>query len=77
MQGIVTHWNKQRAYGFVRTSINGKHESYFLHLTEITEGPLVPSIGDTAEFEVAPPRIPGKLPNAIKVKITAPAGGAQ
>jgi cold shock CspA family protein len=77
MQGIVTFWNKARAFGFIRAAVNGKHESFFLHLTEITEGPLVPSIGDTAEFEVAPPRIPGKLPNAIKVKITGAAGGAQ
>ena len=76
MEGIVTFFDKRRAYGFVRATVGGKHESFFLHITEVNEGPLVPSIGDTAEFEIAPPRTAGKLSNAVKVKIT-PVGGAK
>jgi cold shock CspA family protein len=71
MQGTITFWNKDRAFGFIRTTTNGKHESYFLHITEIEEGPLVPSVGDAAEFDIAPAIKNGKLSNAAKVKITA------
>lgn len=70
MQGIITYWNKDRAFGFIRTTANGKHESYFLHIVEITEGPLVPSIGDSVEFDIAPAINNGKLPNATHAKIT-------
>lgn len=76
MRGIVTYWSKERAYGFVRTTVHPKHESFFLHEMEISEGSLVPSIGDAAEFDIAPPRIGGKLSNAVNAKIT-PIGGAE
>lgn len=76
MKGTITYWNKDRAFGFIRTVGHGKHESYFLHITEIADGPLVPSVGETAEFDTAPAINNGKLSNAVKVKIT-PAGGAK
>lgn len=71
MQGTISYWNKDRAFGFIRTTTNGKHESFFLHISEIAEGPLVPSVGDTAEFDIAPSINNGKLQNAVNVKIVA------
>lgn len=75
MEGTITFWNKDRAYGFIRVITQGKHESYFLHITQIVEGTPVPSVGDTAEFEAVPSTKSGKLLNAVNVKITA--GGAR
>lgn len=70
MQGTITYWNQDRAYGFIRTRNHGKQQSFFLHITEIAEGPLVPSVGARAEFEVAPAAKNGKLPNAVNAKVT-------
>jgi cold shock CspA family protein len=71
MQGLLTFWSKERAFGFVLTE---QRQTYFLHITKIVAGPLIPTVGSLVEFEVAP-ALPGKpLPNAVNAKIT-PTGG--
>lgn len=71
MQGILTFWNKERAFGFVQTS---QRESYFLHITRIIDGPIIPTVGSLVQFDVEPP-LPGKKqPNAVNAKITAASG---
>lgn len=74
MQGTITYWNKNRAFGFIRTIAGGKQESYFLHINEITEGPLVPSVGDTAVFEAVPAASGKKCGSAVSAKLV---GGAK
>jgi cold shock CspA family protein len=67
MQGLLTFWNKERAFGFVQTS---QRETFFLHITQIVDGPLIPTVGSVVEFDVQP-ALPGKkLSNAVNAKIT-------
>jgi cold shock CspA family protein len=75
MQGILTYWSKERGFGFIQTA---QRESFFLHITAITEGPLIPTVGCLVEFEPGA-ALPGKkAPNAVNAKITLPsAGGAR
>lgn len=75
MQGTITFWNKDKAYGFIRTVTNGKHESYFLHINEIVEGALVPTVGDSAQFDAVPAQPGKKCGSAANAKITAAGGG--
>ena len=75
MQGTITYWNKDRAYGFIRTIADGKQESYFLHINEIVEGALVPAVGDSAQFDGVPGQPGKKCGSAANVKITAAGGG--
>lgn len=73
MQGLLAFWNKERAFGFV---ITDRRETFFLHITQIVDGPLIPTVGSVVEFDVQP-ALPGKkLPNAVNAKITV-GGGAK
>lgn len=67
MQGIVTFWSKERGFGVVQ---NAKRETFFLHLTNIVAGPLVPTVGSLAEFDVAAALEGKKCPNAVNAKLT-------
>ena len=75
MSGVITFWNKDKAYGFIRTVVNGKHESYFLHISDIVEGSLFPSVGDSAEFDAVPAKPGKKCGSAANAKIAAAGGG--
>lgn len=71
LTGLLTFWNRDRAFGFIRTE---QRETFVLHITAITEGPLIPTVGSVVEFEVQPP-LPGKkLPNTANAKITVGGG---
>ena len=78
MQGTITFWNKNKAYGFIKTIVSGKHESYFCHISGIVEGELVPSVGDKVQFDAVPAEPGRTCGSAANVKITsAPSGGAR
>lgn len=70
MLGIVTRWDRDKGFGFLRSDADGA--SYFVHVTALTgEGMfkakyLAP--GDRVEFELGPPRPPHQKPVAKNVK---------
>ena len=66
MQGILTFWSKERGFGFVQ---NEKRETFFLHLTNIVAGALVPTVGSLVEFDVAAALEGKKSPNAVNAKL--------
>jgi len=60
MKGTLKSWHGD--WGLVRVN---RREQYFLHTTNITEGPDEPLIGSSVLFEIAPPYKNGKLPQAV------------
>jgi cold shock CspA family protein len=74
-QGILTSWNSIRGFG---TVVISRHEAYFLHTTNVVEGPDNPTRGSVVYFDVAPAINDGKLPQAVNAVIVEPvAGGAR
>jgi hypothetical protein len=71
-QGILVSWKPLRAFGSVAVS---RHELYFLHTTNVVEGPEVPTIGSVVQFDVAPATNNGKNPQAVNAVIVE--GGAK
>ena len=66
MQGILTSWRKERAFGFV---MDEARKQYFLHITGIIAGPAIPAIGSLVEFDISSAHKNGKLPQAVNAKI--------
>jgi hypothetical protein len=64
-RGVLASWF-ERGYGFV---IGEGRQQFFLHATEIIEGPAIPVRGSIVEFEIASPYKGGKLPQAVKAVI--------
>lgn len=74
-QGILTSWNSIRGFG---TVVISRHEAYFLHTTNVVEGPDNPARGSVVYFDVGPAVNGGKLPQAVNAVIVEPvAGGAR
>ena len=67
--GTVRSWHEDRGFGIVQGI--ARLERYFLHATQIIEGPESPSVGDCVRFEVSPSRKPGALPQAINAVVSA------
>jgi cold shock CspA family protein len=63
--GVLASWS-ERGYGFI---VGDGRQSYFLHISEIIEGPPIPRIGSNVEFIPAPPHNGGRLPSAVNVRI--------
>jgi hypothetical protein len=59
------------------TIVISRHEAYFLHTTNVIEGPENPALGSVVYFDPAPAINNGKLPQAVNAVIVEPvAGGA-
>jgi hypothetical protein len=43
-------------------------ERYFGHMSQLMEFDVIPPVGVRVTFEVAPPRKPGQLSNAVNIK---------
>jgi cold shock CspA family protein len=77
--GTLRSWHEDRGFGVVQGSVSHL-QRYFLHVTQILEGPVSPKVGDAVYFDVAPSRKPGGLPQAINAKVVGAgvnAGGVQ
>jgi hypothetical protein len=73
-QGVLKSWHPLKGFG---TVVVTRHEAYFLHTTNVVEGPEYPALGSTVYFDVAPAFCNGKLPQAVNAVIVEPvAGGA-
>ena len=66
-RGVLTVWF-DRGFGFIASE--DRKEQFFLHVSGISEGPVLPEKGSTVEFEVGEPYKKGKLPQAIKAVIS-------
>jgi cold shock CspA family protein len=64
MTGILTAWF-ERGFGFVTTE---DCQQFFLHVSKISSGPVIPIRGMTVEFEAIAP-VRGKLPEAMNAVI--------
>jgi cold shock CspA family protein len=68
--GVLRTLNLDRGFCFV--DVPGPKfplDRYFLHFTDIMEGPNPPSIGDRVRFEVGKSRGKGKYPAALNAWI--------
>jgi hypothetical protein len=75
MQGYITHWNKERHFGFIARKIAGGWlEKYFALESSIIRREVEPDIDVIVEFDVstAPPRKIGGYPLAMNVQVLAP-----
>jgi cold shock CspA family protein len=76
LQGLVTHWNELKGYGFISVT---RAERYYFHVTHITEGPVGDLFNLIANFDVAEGVATQKesknktLPQAINVPPATPA----
>jgi cold shock CspA family protein len=68
--GIVRSWHEDRGFGVVQNPASHL-QRYFLHVTQILEGPISPKVGDRVRFEVAPSRKPDGLPQAINARVAS------
>lgn len=68
-QGTLISWYPLKGFGIVKIT---RQEAYFLHTSNVVEGPENPALGSTVHFDVAPPTRNGKLPNAINAVIVEP-----
>jgi CspA family cold shock protein len=51
--GILTYWNSERGYGFIRPS-ESRVADVFLHVSELRKCGLAdPDVGDRLQFELA------------------------
>lgn len=62
--GIIKQWNPAKNWGIIYAP---GERRYFLHASKIIRG--VPGLFRRVQFELAPPRNPAELPQAIKVII--------
>ncbi len=65
-QGTLVSWNSIRGFG---TVVISRHEAYFLHTSNVVEGPENPARGSVVYFDVAPAINSGKLPQAVNAVI--------
>jgi len=73
-QGVLKSWHPLKGFG---TVVINRHEAYFLHTTNVVEGPENPALGSVVYFDPAPAINNGKLPQAVNAVIVEPvAGGA-
>ncbi len=73
-QGVLKSWHPLKGFGMVVVT---RHEAYFLHTTNVVEGPENPTLGSVVSFDPAPAINNGKLPQAVNAVIVEPvAGGA-
>lgn len=68
MWGIVTKYNKERGFGFIRSKVDG--QSYFVHVSQIQDGVLEP--GYLVEFGVGINKRTGKEQVENVIVIEAP-----
>ena len=68
--GTLRSWHEDRGFGVVQGSVSHL-QRYFLHITQILEGPVPPKAGDMVYFDVTPSRKPGGLPQAINARVVA------
>lgn len=62
--GILRAWSP-RGFGFIEVPRDTfPIQQYFLHVTEIKDGPNPPAVGSIVRFEHAPPRKAGQGPTA-------------
>ncbi len=69
-QGILKVWKDLRGFGIVVIS---RHEAYFLHTSDVIEGPENPTLGSTVYFDTEPTPPGKKLPVAVNAVIVEPA----
>jgi len=72
-QGVLKRWDPFMGFG---TVVISRHEAYFLHTTNVIEGPENPAIGSIVYFDVAPAFRRGKLPQAVNAVIVEPVAGS-
>ena len=73
-QGVLKSWHPLKGFG---TVVVTRHEAYFLHTSNVVEGPENPALGSTVYFDAAPAFRHGKLPQAVNAVIVEPVvGGA-
>jgi hypothetical protein len=65
MIGIIKRWHPERSWGLIYCPGD---QRFFLHTSKIISGS--PELFRRVEFEVAPPRNPSELPQAVKVVVT-------
>ena len=70
--GKLRSWHEDRGFGVVQGSVSHL-QRYFLHVTQILEGPVSPKVGDGVYFEIIPSRKPGGLPQAISARVVSAA----
>ena len=62
--GILRTWSP-RGFGFIEVPRNVfPITRYFLHVSQIKDGPCPPEIGSIVRFEPGPPRKEGQAPTA-------------
>jgi hypothetical protein len=71
-QGVLTSWKPLKGFGSV---VVNRHEVYFLHTTNVVEGPENPVLGSVVHFDVAPAVNNGKFPQAVNAVIAEPVPG--
>jgi cold shock CspA family protein len=65
-------WNEDRGFGILEVpGSTFPLERYFLHISEIKEGPCPPPRNCVVRFEAGPPHKPGQLPCALRALIVA------
>jgi hypothetical protein len=72
-QGVLKSWHPLRGFG---TVVVTRHEAYFLHTSNVVEGPENPALGSIVHFDPAPAINNGKLPQAVNA-IVEPADGLE
>lgn len=68
--GILRNWNATRGFGFVECPRNVfPIQKYFLHVSEIKDGPCPPEVGSILRFLQGAPRKEGQYPTATDVTV--------
>jgi cold shock CspA family protein len=67
MKGVLVCWDYSRGYGFVRDAESGI--DYYAHIYQWRNHSRIPEIGMTVEWDVAPPRVEGRSPQAMNIRL--------
>jgi cold shock CspA family protein len=67
MRGVVVCWDYSRGYGFVRDSESGV--DFYAHIYQWRDHSKVPELGMRVEWDGAPPRIEGRSPQAMNIRL--------
>jgi cold shock CspA family protein len=62
--GILRSWYEDRGFGVVQVP-NSRTQRYFLHASQIAEGPDHIQVGYEVYFDIAPPYKDGQLQQAV------------
>jgi hypothetical protein len=76
MKGYITHWNKQRHFGFIARKLQGGWlDKYFMIEGNIIRKEVEPEIDVPVIFKVStlPTRKVGGYPVAVDIQVLAPA----